>query len=245
MCKRILLFCVYFLVFAFAWAQVEVSVDLGYSNRGYNYSEKGLEAYDGTLPKGQSCYFAPRVGYWFGEQFGMGVRLGVGYSRDGYVDGYYDPVTVGWRQSARRNCDLLEVSGGMYMRFCCLRSGRLGLYAEVSGGYGWGWGWDMRTEYSAIDGSDLVSRRSTTRRSWSAQVLPVFNYELGKQVGFDVCLNFAALTIGSRTTTCWPFEVAGGGSVDEPVSETTEGVFSVGVNMLNTNVVTLGFVFKF
>ena len=234
-----------FLVSAVAWGQAEVSCGLGYGNRGYSYAEKGLEAYDGSLPRGQECYVASRVGWWSEDVYCVGLRLSASFSDYGFVEGYYDPVAAGWQQSARREVSGLEVSGGAYVRFCLLRSGGVGLYAELSGSYGMGWGWDERTEFSAVDGSELAARRRTTQRGWCAQLLPVFDYALGSHVRVEASLNVVALTVGSRTTVCWPYLAAGGSGGDVPVSETTEQVFDVGVNRHNASVVTLGFTYRF
>ena len=243
--KRLLVFGSYLLLFTFAWAQVNLSMDLGYGNKGYSYSEKGIDAYNGSLPKGQSCYFAPRIGYVLNDEVSMGIRLGVSYSSYDFADGLYDSERLGWQQLSATTQTMLTAKAGAYLRIRCLDAGRLSLHAEIMGSYVMGWGWDQKTEYRATDGWDLKMTSRLAQRSVGVQVVPVANYALGEHVGMDVYLNLAAITFSSTTTSQWPYSIKEYPPVEEPESTTVSQVFDVGVNTLNTSLLTLGFSYTF
>ena len=226
-------------------AQVNLSLDVGYGNRDYDYSVQGLSAYDSSLPRGQSVYFAPRVGYTFERGVGIGVQLGVGYSHYQYLDGFYDPTAQEWRQSAEVDATLLTTSARAYLRVQCVEVGRLTLHVEVSGSYSLGWGYDERTEVRVNDYWKVEMVRNLTERAFYAQAVPVFNYALGKHFGVDLYLNLAALTFSSTTTAQWPYVIKNTDPVEAPETKTTIRDFNVGVNALNTRLLTLGFCYTF
>ena len=226
-------------------AQVTLSVDLGYSNKGYSYQMQGIPAYNGLLPSGQACYFAPRVGYTFRGEVGIGMQLGVGYSSYDYVDGYYDPEAHGWQQSALTNSSLLAATAKAYMRLRFAEVGAFSFHVELSASYSHGWGTDSRMEYRASDAWKVEMVRRQRLQFLSAQAVPVINYAFGKHVSADLYLNLAALTFSSTTTALWPYGIKNVATTEEPETETTTQEFVVGINALNTNVLTIGFNYTF
>ena len=243
--KRFLIIGCMLVAAAIASAQVNLSLDVGYGNRDYDYTAQGLSAYDGGLPRGQSVFIAPRVGYSFGSGVGIGVQLGVGYSSYQYLDGFFDPTAQEWRQSAEVDATLLTSSAKAYLRVRCVDAGRLSLHVEVSGSYSLGWGKDARTEVRVNDYWKVEMVRSLTERAFYAQAVPVFNYVLGKHFGVDLYLNLAALTFSSTTTEQWPYVIKNTEPGEAPETKTTVRDFNVGLNALNTRLLTLGFCYTF
>ena len=82
-------------------AQVSVSVDVGYGNKGYTYQSKGINAFDGSLPRGHNYYFAPRIGFLVSDGLRMGVQIGASYSSYDYVDGFFDSERLVWKHQRR------------------------------------------------------------------------------------------------------------------------------------------------
>ena len=226
-------------------AQVTLSLDLGYSNKGYSYASKGLNAFNGSLPKGQECYLAPRISFALTDGVSLGIQLGAGYSSYDYAEGFYAPTTSGWRQSAAVNQTMLTTSAGAYLRLRCASIDNLSMHIEIAGSYGLGWGWDQRTEYRASDGSDVDMKRRHTEQSLCIQVVPVATYAFSDHVGMDVHLNLAALSFVSTTISQWPYGIKGWPVADAPESKTVEQEFSIGVNALNTSLLTIGFGYTF
>lgn len=245
MSKHLLLLSSYLIVLTSLAAQVTMSLDVGYGNKGYDYKWQGLPAYDGRLPRGQSCYLAPRVGYRFSDEVCLGVQLGAGYSSFDYEEGYYDPLSSAWKQTATTNSSMLNAMAKGYLRLRCFGTGNLSLHVELSGAYGMGWGWDTRNEPKALDNSDLTMKRRQTERSLCAQVVPVANYAVSDHWGVDLYLNLAALTFVSTTVEKWPYGVAGVATADQPETETTTQTFDIGLNALNTSLLTIGFGYTF
>ena len=226
-------------------AQVNLSFDVGYGNRGYRYVEKDINAFDGGLPRGQSCYFAPRIGFVLSDDVTVGVQLGAEYSSYDFVEGFYNTEKLGWQQSATVNQTMLRTSARAFLRLRCLGDGRLSLHVELSGGYGLGWGWDKRTEFRATDGWNLEMQRQVTEQRLCMQVVPVMNYAFSSHVGMDVYLNLVALTFSSTVTEQWPYSIKDYPPVEESESKTTVQEFNVGMNALNTNLLTVGFSYIF
>ncbi len=243
--KRLLFLVTYLLVFVLAQAQLALSVDVGYGNQGYSYRWQGLPAYDGSLPRGQNCYLAPRVGYQFGDEVSIGLQLGAGYSDFDYEEGYYDPLSSAWQRSATTNSSMLNATAKGYLRLRLFGTSSLSLHVELSGAYGMGWGWETRVESKATADMDLRMKRHRTERSICAQVVPVAYYALNDHWGVDLYLNLAALTFVSTTVEKWPFGVMGMETAQQPESETTTQTFDIGVNALNTRLLTIGFGYRF
>lgn len=244
-CKKLGAIVCGMLCSAVLMAQTSVSLDVGYGNQGYSYMEQEMPAYDGSLPRGQSCYLAPRLGYTWANGVGMGLQLGVGYSSLHYAEGYYDPIVGAWQQSGTTTNDLFSVTASAYLRVRCYAVGSLSLHMELSGSYGMGWGNDIRNERSAIDASYITMRRHTEERSIRARLLPVICYAFGDHVDVDLYLNIMALAFDSTTTDRWPYAVGNMPEVDTPQSTTTEQGFNIGLNALNTSMLTLGFRYNF
>lgn len=243
--RRFVLFSFYLLVFGLLRAQVNVGLDVGYGNKGYSYTKQGLGAYNKDLPKGQSAYLAPRVGYVWGEVVSVGVQLGAEYSSFDYADGYYDPIGLSWLQSAATNETMFTASARAYLRLRCAGSGRLSLHVEISGIYSLGWGKDTKTEYRSTDGWDVTMFSRLYERQLCAQVLPVINYAFNNHVSMDVYLNLAAVTFASTTTTQWPYVVKDMAAWGDPESVTSQQEFNAGFNSLNASLLTVGFGYTF
>ena len=243
--RRFVLFSFYLLVFGLLRAQVNVGLDVGYGNRGYSYTQQGLSAYNKVLPRGQSAYLAPRVGYVWGEAVGIGLQLGAEYSSYDYADGFYDPISLGWQQSAALNETVFKASARAYLRLRCVGSGRLSLHVEVAGIYRLGWGRDTKTEYRATDGWDVAMYSRMYEQQLCAEVLPVINYAFNSHVAMDVYLNLAAVTFGSSTVRQWPYVVKDMVTSGEPESVTNQQLFNVGFNSLNASLLTVGFGYTF
>lgn len=226
-------------------AQMTLSLDLGYGNRGYSYQWQGLSAYNGDLPKGQSCSLAPRVGVRVSEGVEIGLQLGVDYSSDRYTDGFYNPVQSQWQQSATTNVDKLGASARGYVRVLCWRGGSLSLHLEMAAMYGMSWGWEHRNEMRAVELNELLTSRRQRERCMAVQLLPVATYVVSDHVEVDCRINLWALTLGSVTSYQWPFAVDGVATNPLPESTTTQQLFDFGVNALNGRLFTLGFSYVF
>lgn len=243
--RKLALFSFYFLLFGLLHAQVYLSLDMGYGNKGYGYSEQGVPAYDGSLPKGQSCYIAPEVGYAFNDYVAMGLQLGMDYSAFNYAEGFYDPIEATWQRSATLNSRILTAVARGYLRLCCFTTGNWSLHAEIACSYSMGWGWDTRNEIRALNDTEMRMKRDRTDRSFGVEVVPVASYAISHHVGVDFYLNLASLNFISTTTTLWPYNVGGMAASKKPESETTTQDFNVGINTLNTNLLTIGFYYMF
>ena len=228
------------LVSSVTMAQVDLSVDLSYGNKGYSYMERGLHAFNGELPKGQECYLAPRVGFTVSEGVSVGVRLAARYSSYDFAEGYFDPEVYGWQRSALTTETMVAASAGAYLRIRCANMGRLSLHVEVIGSYGLGWGQDVRKEYRAVDGWEMEMTRRAAQRCVSVQVVPVASYTLGDRVSVDWFLNLAAVTFGSTTVSRWPYRIENGIADEDPESKTVTREFAIGLNSLNTSLITMG-----
>lgn len=243
--KKTFVICCLLLVTSVLDAQVYVSFDVGYGNKGYSYVEQGSFAFNGDLPKGWDCYFAPKVGFAVSDEVSVGVQLGAGYSSYEYATGFYDPVQQGWAKSAEVVSDVLSATAKAFLRLRCVGSGRLSLHVEIAGGYGMGWGWDKKTEYRATDSWDIDMKRQMKERRLFAQVVPVANYAFSEHVGLDVYLNLVALTFGSTITERWRYGIKGYAADELPETRTKVQEFQVGVNALNTQLLTVGFNYRF
>lgn len=226
-------------------AQVSVSVDVGYGNKGYTYQSKGINAFDGSLPRGHSYYFAPRIGFLVSDGLRMGVQLGASYSSYDYVDGFFDSERLVWKQSSLLKQTVTTASATAFVRFRCLSEGQLSLHLEVSGTYGLGWGQDNKTEYRITDGSELDMQRQLKQRRLVAQVVPVLCYSFNKHIEMDVYLNLAALSFSNITTKQWPYIIKNYTPAEDSETTNTQQEFNIGVNALNSSSLTVGFGYTF
>lgn len=226
-------------------AQVEVSMDLGYGNKGYSYMERGVLAFDGELPKGQEGYFAPKVGFIVSDGVSAGVRLEARYGEYDFAEGYFNPELQGWQQSALTTETMLAVVAGVYLRIRCADRGRLSLHVELMGSYGLGWGQDERTEFKASDSWEVNMTRKTAQRCVNVRVVPVATYALGEHVGVDLYLNLAAISFCTTTLSRWPYRMKDGTTDNDPLSKTVTKVFDIGLNALNTSFLSMGFRYVF
>ncbi len=244
--RHLLILGTYLMLLTSLAAQVSLSLDMGYGNKGYRYSEQGLGAYDGSLPEGQSCHIVAKAGCLVSDNVALGIQLGIGYSSYNYAQGYYNPTTAAWQRSATLNSRMLTATGGGYMRIRCFTVGHWILHAEIVGAYRMGWGRDISNEVRALNGTEMRITRLSTERALCAQVVPVASYAISHHVGVDFYLNLAALTFTSTTTQLWPYGT-GTSSADgtPPERETTAQHFDVGINTLNTSLLTIGFSYTF
>ena len=235
------------------YAQKTLSFDFGYGNRGYSYSEKGLDAFDSSLPEGQYVHFSPRIGFELGEGVMAGVKLGVSYSSYNYAEGYYDAENAGWQELASTTSSVLSLSGGAFLRMRVAEVGKLAFHIEVAGLYRYGWGKDYRTEYKVSFFREKVDMsRKSVEQEVTLSVVPVVSYELTKHIGVDFYLGFASLYWIGTTIERWPYFTTSGyfGNnpptvSDEPDSKTTTQRFDAGLSGQSGSLLSVGFNYVF
>lgn len=228
-----------------AHAQWNISADLSFSSTNYSYNRQGLEAFNSNLPSGMKAMFNPHFGYVFNDIFEMGVELGIGNLKYSYADGYYDPIGDAWQQMSADDETMLTFSASLYASFCCARFGRLTLHAEVSAGYGYGFGKLAHTEFHASDNWKITTVADVQRQLLYAEVVPVFRYAFNSHISMDVSLNIVSAAVCRIVDKQWtpynPDDIYE--SSLESVTTTTD--FGVGMNALNTNLLSIGFCYLF
>lgn len=243
--KRLLAIALFVTFSVAVHAQWNVSADVSFSSTSYSYNRQGLDAFNSNLPSGMEAQFNPHIGYAFNGVFEMGVELGIGNLKYSYADGCYDPLVDAWKQMSADDKTMLTFSASLYASFCCVNFGRLTLRAEVAGGYGYGFGKLVHTEFHASDGWEIATAADVQRHLLFAQVVPVFNYAFNNHFSMDVYLNIFSASVNRFVDKQWaPRNTSDiGESMLESVTATTD--FGVGMNALNTNLLSLGFRYSF
>ena len=244
--KRFLVLGSYLLVLTTLAAQVNLSLDLGYSNKSYRCSVYQAEAYDGSLPKGMSCQIAPRLGFQINDDVAVGIQLGMLFSDYDYTEGFYNSEYEEWQRTATTSNRMIAAMARGYMRIRCFTVGDWSLHAEIAGEYSRGWGRENRSEVRFQSSSEVVRLRHTTSHTFCAQVLPVASYSVSRRVEVDLYLNLAAVTYTSTTTELWPSYTSGSATEEVfPEKTTTTHDFDIGLNSLNTSLISIGFRYVF
>ena len=243
--KRLIFIVVALSICCALHAQVGVTADLSFGCDKYSFTRGGVNAFDKTLPQGSSFRFSPRVSYGLKDGVEVGLQLGVGHSVYSYTDGFYDPIAELWRQSQVRKLSQLDLSAGAFVRGQIATFGNLTLHLELLASYGRSYGNVTTTEYDATSMWEVVvSQRCNTGR-FDVMVTPVIHYALTEHVGMDAYINALSLSYSRARQTLFGREVPQSYQDPEVSSETVTSHFGVGLNALNTSLITLGVGYSF
>lgn len=228
-------------------SQFVIGGDLGFSGRDYSYTQDGLTAYDNSLPHGWAVAIAPRVGYAFGDQWTLGVRLGFGYSDYVHSDGFYNPNLMEWELSERQRQVEIDVDAGIWVRRRLLAWGALSFHVETNIGYGQGFGTRTLTQFTLNNwnfSDRVVTSRDTRTGRLTLTLVPVFNYAFGSHFSMDAYLDFASLAFIRKSTTIYG-EKSQLGNGDKVHSHTVTYDVDLGIHSLSSRLLTIGFNYRF
>lgn len=241
---RPIILILFALVATTAAAQVQLSFDVGGSYKAYSYSERGLEAMDGSLPAGGEGHLTLRAGYAWGHAVSVGLLLGGGYSSYTFTEGYYNPLNSKWEESATTIRNGLGISGGLFFRLALLHKGPWSIYAEFTGLYDRLDGQESRSETRTSGLYPLEMSRHRLQQDLSARIAPLLCYSFGPHWTADLRLDWVALTLLHSHTIAFPWLQEGYDGQDA-ASETLTTEVGLGAHLLPHSGITLGFSYLF
>lgn len=237
--RRLLLIVLTLTLSHAAMGQLLLSGSVGYEHKSSGYTQRSIEAYDGTLPEGDLFTVSACVGFGIGDRVEVGIKPSATWSLYIYKTGEYSDKTKKWEMLSQLKKDWLLYSVAPYFRLRVLHIGDLSLCAELTADISWGEGSSETTEYSANDGSEIVMNIDTNYRRWGILLAPVVNYRFNDHWSVNLYLNM--LTLGYSSTR----EEIKLINSDKEDHATTTSDFGVSVAADKGTLLSVGLTYKF
>ncbi len=201
---------------------------------GLNTTGGSAKAFDGTEMTGSKTFgfeIAPRIGYYFNDDFSFGAALSINNFK----------VTAAGDNPEWQSTTMFGITP--YMRYAFLTVGKFKVNLEAGVGLGFG----------SVKVKDQPSNVKNSIMNFNIYAMPVLTYDLTNNITLETSLNFCELYYTSST-----FKQKAGD--DNEASESVNG-FGIGVNTNNvirtgtsidfenesadSSIITIGFTYKF
>lgn len=242
--KRLFVICLLLAALGSLEAQVVVSGNLNYSNDGYSYSRKNLQAFNKELPNAMSLEVSPRMGFQVLDKLMLGFDLGFSYSAITFTDGMFSVDDGLWKETRITRNSMKNYFFGVFARYEVYGFGKLTVHAEIDCCYGFGKGGRVATEYAANSAEKLVFKNDIGQRNFDLRVVPVFSYSFSNHYVLDVYCDYLALVYQRTSTQISSMYLEGETSPNDDISQVKHSL-NMGLNMKNTSVITIGFGYSF